>query len=381
LSHDQNRALKVKTTAAFIILAVVFALSARIFLEARAQFPIYPSKGLTRIVKLSSYFSKLKHTNVDTDIYIYDSGNPGATFLIFGGTHNDEPSGHLGAITLIENVKVQSGRVFIVPRTNRSGLTHTTPLEAYPDKYKIETPYGTRWFKFGSRYSNPVDQWPDPDIYVHKPSGQGLAGEESRNLNRSWPGQPNGTLTEKLAYAYISLIKKEKVDVSIDLHEAPLEYFLINAICYHEHSSDVAVMAGLNLSAEGLMYNMEASPPNLHGFMHRELGDHTKTMPILMETPNPIEGRFHGPVTNDLVVKGEDSNYVKAGKMKRLFVPMDENGWPLSLRIARHLKGIQEIINAYNELYPEKKVVVENIPSYDDLVKQGVGKFLHPPEK
>jgi hypothetical protein len=104
-------------------------------------------------------------------------------------------------------------------------------------------------------------------------------------------------------------------------------------------------------------------------------------MPILMETPNPIEGRFHGPVTNDLVVKGQDSNYVKAGKMKRLFVPMDENGWPLSLRIARHLKGIQEIINAYNELYPEKKVVVENIPSYDELVKQGVGKFLHPPEK
>jgi hypothetical protein len=104
-------------------------------------------------------------------------------------------------------------------------------------------------------------------------------------------------------------------------------------------------------------------------------------MPILMETPNPIEGRFHGPVTNDLVVKGEDSNYVKAGKMKRLFVPMDENGWPLSLRIARHLKGIQEIINAYNELYPEKMVVVENIPSYDELVKQGVEKFLHPPEK
>jgi hypothetical protein len=375
---DKNLVVK-KTTVAFIILAGIFALSARIFLEARVQLPIYPSKGLTKIVKLSEYFAKLKNTSADTDVYIYDSGKPGATLLIFGGTHNDEPSGHLGAVTLIENIQVKSGRVFIVPRTNRSGLTHTTPLEAYPEKYKIETPQGARWFKFGSRYSNPVDQWPDPDIYVHKPSGQGLAGEESRNLNRSWPGRADGTFTEKLAHAYIRMIKKEKVDLSIDLHEAPLEYFLINAICYHEHSSDVAVMAGLNLSAEGLMYNMEASPPNLHGFMHRELGDHTRTMPILMETPNPIEGRFHGPVTNDLVVKGEDSNYVKAGKMKRLFVPMDENGWPLSLRIARHLKGIAEIINAFNELYPTQKIVVENIPQYDELVKQGVGKFLHSP--
>jgi hypothetical protein len=371
--------MRFKTTAALLILVVLFLLSARIFLEARTQLPIYPSKGLTRIVKLSDYFAKLRNTHADTDIYLYDSGKPGATFLILGGTHNDEPSGHLGAITLIENIQAKSGRIFIVPRTNRSGLTHTTPLEAYPEKYKIETAQWTRWFKFGSRYSNPVDQWPDPDIYVHKPSGQGLAGEESRNLNRSWPGRSEGTFTEKLAHAYISLIKKEKVDVSIDLHEAPLEYFLINALCYHEHSSDVAVMAQLNLSAEGLMYNMEASPPNLHGFMHRELGDHTKTMPILMETPNPIEGRFHGPVTNDLVVKGQDRNYVQAGKMKRLFVPMDENGWPLSLRIARHLKGIQEIINAFNELYPAKKIIVENIPPYDELVKDGVGKFLHPP--
>jgi hypothetical protein len=380
LSCAANKRIMIfKTTVAWLILAVVFLLSTRIFLEARVQLPIYPSKGLTKIVKLSKYFSKLKKTNVDSDIYIYDSGNPGATFLIFGGTHNDEPSSHLSAVTLIENINVKSGRVFIVPRANRSGLTHTTPLEAYPEKYKIETAQGARWFKFGSRYVNPIDQWPDPDIYVHNPSGQGLAGEEARNLNRSWPGRPKGTLTEKLAYAYIRLIEKEKVDVTIDLHEAPLEYFLINAICYHEHSADIAVMAGLNLSAEGLSYNMEASPPNLHGFSHRELGDHTKTMPILMETANPIEGRFHGPVSNDLVVKGQDNNYVKAGKMKRLFVPMDENGWPISVRVARHIKGIQEIINAFNELYPAKKIIVENIPPYEQMVNNGVEKFLHPP--
>jgi predicted deacylase len=378
---DKNRAAKLKTTAAFIILAVVFSLSTKIFLEARTQLPIYPSKGLTKIVKLSNYFAKLKNTDADSDIYIYDSGKPGATFLIFGGTHNDEPAGHLSAVTLIENIKVKSGRVFIVPKANQSGLTHTTPLEAYPEKYKIETPKGVRWFKFGSRYSNPIDQWPDPDIYVHKQSGQALSGEESRNLNRAWPGKPDGTFTEKLAYAYISLIKKEKVDVSIDLHEALLEYFLINAICYHEHSNDVAVLAGLNLSAAGLNYTLEASPPNLHGFFHRELGDYTKTMPILMETPNPIEGRFHGPVTNDLVVKGQDRNYIQAGKMKRLFVPMDENGWPISLRVARHIKGIQELINAFNVLHPAKKILVENVPSYEQLVHCGVGKFLHAPVK
>jgi len=370
----------IKTVIAFLILGLMFFVSARIFLSPRDLFPIYPSKGLTRIDKLSDYFPRIKNSNGDSDIYVFDSGQAGGTFLILGGTHNDEPSGHMSAVLMTENIEVKKGRVIVIPHANRSGLTNTTPLEGYPREYKIETPEGVRWFNFGSRYTNPTDQWPDPELYVHYPSGQKLAGSEARNLNRSWPGRPNGNFTEQIAYALSTLIRNENVDVVIDYHEAPLEYFLINAICFHEKSSDIATTAYLNLSLEDLQFNLEASPPGLQGFSHREIGDNTQAMPILMETANPQMGRFRGKSTSELITLGTDSNYVKAAQYGRLYVPMDEEGWPLSLRVARHVKATEEIINAFNELYPEKEVIVENIPPYDGMVK-GIGNYLNTSSK
>lgn len=52
----------------------------------------------------------------------------------------------------------------------------------------------------GSRASNPVDQWPDPDVYVHAASGQQLSGSETRNINRAYPGRPDGNPTEQAAF-------------------------------------------------------------------------------------------------------------------------------------------------------------------------------------
>lgn len=372
----------IKSLCAFAILGGLFVGSRKIFIESRQLFPIYPSAALTRIARLSEYFDGVRGTTADGEVYVFDSGMPGASMLILGGTHNDEPSGHVAAIAMIENLRVKKGRIFIVPRANPSGLTHTTPLEGFLDRYYVDTPNGKRWFKFGSRYTNPIYQWPDPDIFVHQQSLQSMAGEESRNLNRCWPGRPDGTYTEKLAYAYMELMRKEKIDLAADFHEAPLEYFLINAICYPEKSNKVALGAEFNLSMEDLQYTMEASPSNLHGFFHREVGDYSPTtMPFLMETPNPSQGRFHGKMTNDLIVTGRDTNYIKAGKLGRLFVDMDENGWPLSLRVARQIKSAEEIINSFNELYPDRAIEAEGIPPYREVVEKGLGAFLHAPEK
>lgn len=371
-----------KSLCAFVLLGGLFAASRKTFIESRQQLPIYPSAGLSRIARLGEYFDGVRGTAADGEVYVFDSGMPGASMMIFGGTHNDEPSGHVAAIAMIENLHVKKGRIFIVPRANASGLTHTTPLEGFLDRYYVDTPNGKRWFKFGSRYTNPIYQWPDPDIFVHHQSLQRMAGEESRNLNRCWPGRPDGTYTEKLAYAYMELMRKEKIDLAVDFHEAPLEYFLINAICYPKKSDKVALGAEFNLSMEDLQYTMEASPSNLHGFFHREVGDYSPaTMPFLMETPNPSQGRFHGKTTNELIVLGRDINYIKADKLKRLFVDMDENGWPLSLRVARQIKSAEEIINSFNELYPDRAIEAEGIPPYKEVLEKGVGAFLHAPER
>ena len=49
-----------------------------------------------------------------------------------------------------------------------------------------------------------------------------------RNINRNWPGKADGLLTERTAYAAMELIKQEGVDMTLDFHEAELEYAVEN---------------------------------------------------------------------------------------------------------------------------------------------------------
>ena len=137
---------------------------------------------------------------------------------MLGGTHPNEPSGVLTAVLLIENARPAAGRLIVIPRANESGFTHTDYSEGAPQHFAIPTASGERIFRFGSRATNPIHQWPDPDIYVHS-SGQRLSGSETRNLNRAYPGRADGPLTEQVAYAIVQLIRAEKADLSIDLHE------------------------------------------------------------------------------------------------------------------------------------------------------------------
>ena len=202
-----------------------------------------------------------------------------------------------------------------------------------------------------------MDQWPDPDIYLHYPSGQTLSGNQTRNLNRAFPGRPNGNFTERVAFAITELVKREKVDLVIDLHEASPEYPVINAIVAHERAMPLAVAVVMNLELRGIKIALEPSPANLHGLTHRELGDHTGALAVLMETANPAQGRLRGRTTADLIVEGKDKMYVRAKKAGRLFVDFDEGGHPLDReRVARHLAGIEEFLKAFQEANPAKPV-------------------------
>src|SRR5262249_31925898 len=127
--------------------------------------------------------------------------------------------------------------------------------------------------------------------------------------------------------------------------------------------------------------SLSASPKNLHGLSHREFGDYTTAEAVLTESPNPAMGRFRGRTSEVLVVEGRDPNYVRAARLKRLFVSFDDQGWPLKTRVARHLAAIEELINAYSELHPEAPIEVENIPQYKDVIARGLGAFLQPPPR
>ena len=74
-----------KTLAAFAVLGGLFFAGRKAFLDSRRQFPIYPSSGVSRVAHLSEYFGGVKGTAADSEVYVFDSGKPGASVLILGG--------------------------------------------------------------------------------------------------------------------------------------------------------------------------------------------------------------------------------------------------------------------------------------------------------
>ncbi len=346
------------------------------FSKMKMQEEFYPSSAITKESTLSDYCINLKGTSGDAKIYIFDSGNPGATVLVLGGTHPNETAGFMTAVVLVENMNINEGRFIIIPQACRSGFTCTDPMEGTPQSFIIQTNSGSRKFRFGSRVSNPLDQWPDPLVYSHYPSGQQLSGFETRNLNRAYPGRSNGTFTEMVGFAIMELIRQEKVDIAIDLHEASPEAPIINAIIVHEKYRDIAASAVLSLEFENLQYALEISPKNFRGLSHREWGDGTDVYPFLMETSNPIQGRLRGKTNSNLIINGKDDQYERAVNTKSFRISYELSGEPISLRVGRHLQGIKAIFDSYNEYSSDKKILYENIPSYDDLINNGVGEFL-----
>ena len=362
--------------------AAMLAMSIAAILAVVPQFEVMhqaeairKGAGVTGARWLSDYLPGLKDTAGDTEVFFLDSGRSGGTAVVLGGTHPNEPSGYITAVMLIENARPTRGRLIVVPRANASGFTHTDYSEGSPQRFSLPTPAGERWFRFGSRATNPVHQWPDPDIYVH-PSGQKLSGSETRNLNRAYPGRPDGTLTEQVAYAIVQLIRKEMADISIDLHEASPEYPVINAMVAHDRAAEIGAAAVIGLQIEGIEIGLEPSPKTLRGLSHREWGDATDTLAILLESANPSQGRLRGATSAELVVSGKDRMYAAAARLGRLFVPFEGEGVHLNVRVARHTAAIVELLRTFSETAPGRAIDVEGIPSYEDMVKRGIGSFL-----
>jgi len=330
-----------------------------------------------KVKKLGDYFDGIKGTFNDCNIYLIEGTEPGATMMVLGGSHPEEPAGRLTAMLMVENARMTKGRLIVVLSANRSATSVTRPSAAYPQLFTIPTAWGGQQFRMGDRWSNPLDQWPDPEVYIHYPSKQNLAYMDIRNLNRAWPGRANGTLTEKTTFAFMNLIKQEKVDVVIDMHEAELQYPVINTIVTHEKGQDLATMASMTLTDfEGFSIGTEFSPKNLHGLSHREIGDHSDAISLLLEAPEPFLDATRGITGEKQLLEGQDAFVVKAGKHGLLYAPIDDKGWPIATRVGRHTSTVLQIMQSWNEFHPEKEIACEGVPKYNELIAKGVGAFL-----
>lgn len=339
-----------------------------------------PSEALTEVKWLSDYEPSLKGSWNDTPVYVFDSGVEGGTVFYMANVHPYEPACSLAAYILMENITIEKGKVIVVPQGNFSASTLGVCGNAFPPFHHVETTWGEKKYKIGDRGTNPLDQWPDPFTYVNYPSGQNLAYQDIRNMNRTYPGRANGTQTERASFAIMELIRQENVDIAIDTHEASIMYPVVSTYVAPDKSLDIAMMAAMNLTDTAFDMKCEASPKSLKGLSHREWGDYSDALPFLMETPEPFIDRITGPVTEALCTEGKDPFLATAAEHGLTFVPYTyEFGSPMWYRCGRHLSGALEVISWTAAFFPEKEVIC-SWPTYQDLEEHDCGYFLHNPE-
>jgi hypothetical protein len=263
---------------------------------------------------------------------------------------------------------------------NASAGRNTKPGDGYPLYFEVATSWGAKKFRMGNRDASPLDQWPDPDVYIHYPDRQLLSYIDVRNTNRTWPGRPDGPRMEKVTYAAMEIMRREKVDIAFDLHGAETMFPVTNCIVAPEKSGKIATLASLNVKArEGFDNHVEPSPAGFRGLSHREIGDYSDTLPFLLEAPIPFLDQPTGPKTVKLLLDGKDPFLLSLAKKKKLFVPYDASGWPLEKRVGQHCSVVLEIMRQYSKKAPQRAIVLGDVPRYAEIVRNGVGFYFHDP--
>ncbi|WP_316862204.1 hypothetical protein [uncultured Cohaesibacter sp.] len=340
---------------------------------------IIPGPGVSEVKWLSDYYPDLKGTLGDTRVYIMEGEEPGGTFLILGGTHADEPSGNMTALIVVEHATVKKGRVIVMPNTSNTGYTNNYPQEAHPQYITIKQENGAeRKFRYGSRTGNSAEHWPDPEVFIQYPHKQKYSGEECRNPNRAYPGRPNGTFAENVAYGIQMLHRAEHIDLQIDMHEGQPEYPFVNALSAQKRAADVGSMAVMEMQMADLNIGMETSPDSFRGLSNIEMGDmFPRLYAFTSETVNPLQGKIRGITDAKLTIEGKDAFYDEAAKLGYLFAPWPEIGSPLKLRVGRNIQEMQALATAFTDETGTEIVWGEDLPTYEDLMEHGVGYYLN----
>jgi len=377
-----NNTFKFKLVAALVVILVGVIGGFQLYSHRHFDTPLVASKGVTEVKKLSDYYDGLEGSFADTRVFVLKGEEKGGKALVIGNSHPSEPVSALTSFLIIENATVEKGTIYVIPSFNRSASRYTKPGDGYPLYYNISTPWGKKKFRMGNRGASPLEQWPDPSVYIHYPSKQMLSYQDARNINRTWPGRPNGPLMEQVTYSAMELIREENVDVAIDIHGAETMFPVTNCFVVPSKSRQIATLASLNVQAQqGFENHIEPSPPNFHGLSHREIADHSDAMPFLIEAPEPFLDQPTGPKTTDLLLDGKDPFLLSLSKQGRLYVPYDKTGWPMKERVGQQSSLIQETLRQFSKTHPGSPISMSGVPEYKQIVENGIGYYYHNPEE
>ena len=329
-----SREWKIKSILILVFLVVMINAGVQLYNHRHYMEPIVAGPGVTKVAKLSDYCEDLKGTAADTNVFFLEGKEEGGKALLICSTHSNEPVAALTAFIFVENAIIDKGTLIVIPRFNNSGSRTTRAGDGYPLYFEIPTQWGNKKFRMGNRGASPLDQWPDPDVYVHYPEKQLLSYLDIRNTNRTWPGRADGPLMEKVTYAAMQIMREEKVDIAIDLHGAETMFPVTNCIVAPDKSMKIATMASLT-----------------------------------------------GPKTVDLLLDGKDPFLLSLSKKKMLFVPYDESGWPMEKRVGQHCSVPLEVFHQFSKRNPDRAIEVKNVPHYAEVVENGIGYYYHDPAK
>jgi hypothetical protein len=372
----------IKGVLVLVFLVLLIQGGSRLYRHRHYDMPIVSGPGVTRVARLSDFGPGLKGTMADTWVYFLEGAEPGGKALIMANTHANEPEGLLASVIIIENAVVEKGTLIVIPQFDHSASINTRAGDGYPLYFEIKTDWGQKKFRMGNRDASPLDQWPDPDVYIHYPDRQLLSYIDVRNTNRTWPGRPNGPRMEQVTYAAMEIMRRDKIDLAIDTHGAETMFPVTNCIVAPDKSIKIATLASLTVKArEGFDNHVEPSPSGFRGLSHREIGDYSETLPFLLEAPIPFLDQPTGPKTEKFLLDGKDPFLLSLAGKKKLFVPYDESGWPMEKRVGQHCSVMLEIFRQYAKKTPERSILVNGIPRYAEVVENGVGHYFHDPAK
>jgi predicted deacylase len=141
------------------------------------------------------------------------------------------------------------------------------------------------------------------------------------NLNRAYPGDPQGNSIEKLAYEIFGLIKSYNVDLLIDLHES-IEFYKKNS---NNYGQTIVID-----SDDDYLFKLNSSVVEE---MNEEIIDNNIKYQVLVK---PIEG---------------SATYNACFKLHIPALTFETcRKLPLSQRIEEHIKFIKIILFKYNML-------------------------------
>jgi len=316
---------------------------------------VRPGPGVTGQRRLSDYVPGLKNGPGDSPVYLLDSGRPGATLLVVGGTHANEIAGMTAATLLVEKAVPAAGRMIVIPHLNSSGLSYVDAANPQPSSIRVEAASGTRFLAYGARLVHPAHQGlSDPARYTLPDSEATLPGEEQRNINRAYPGQPDGPLAQKVAAAVMTIILDEKVALAVDMHEARPSSKLVWMIVANPKNVDLAVSAIFDLEDKDILMKLDQSSEEFCGLSHREWGDRSDALAFLVETVNPAQDPAAGAVLDHL---GHPS-------------------FPLWKRVAVQLEALSALVANFNLSADAGTVEYSGAPGYGELEAMGLEAFL-----